>query len=99
MWQVLKIDDDEEDLYCCSMWRERKYNKVQTCFGLKTFTAYFCLSWTWGFFKACLVILTGSYKTDSSYIYIYAASATACSLHFQTKTKKDAVSVLKDDEL
>ena len=46
--------------------REREYKKkVKACLGLETFTANFCPSW--GFFKACLVGLTDSCKTQFDY--------------------------------
>ena len=101
VWQVLKADDDEEeeDLYC-SVWRERKYNKVQTCLGLETFTAHFRPSWTWGFFKACPVILTGSYKTDSSYIiYIINKKQRRMLCLCWRMTSYSVWPVLKDDGL
>ena len=46
--------------------RERKYNKVQACLGLKTFTPKFRP--LWGFFKACPVQSAWLIPT---YIYIY----------------------------
>ena len=45
--------------------REREYKKVQACLGLDTFSANLCPSW--GFFKACLVGLTDSCKTQFDY--------------------------------
>ena len=53
---------------CVYIYIEREYNKVQTCLGLETFTAN--LRTFWGFFKACPVGLTDSYKMQFG-IYIY----------------------------
>ena len=44
------------------------YSKFQACLGLETFTANFRPSW--GFFKACPVSLTDSYKIYTI-VYIY----------------------------